>query len=403
MRTPPATLTSPSSITIQGAGAGSTFVDGGSVDRVFDVAPIGGPAFTVVFSGLTIQNGKAFSTNFNVGGGMFINSNATVTISNSTLANNQSQASSGGAIENRGTLTLNTVTLQNNTALALGGAVNRRQRGALTVINSTFTGNKAESGGALYINTDVPSTASITGSTLQQSTRRWPRPAVWRTTAAPLPSTPTAQSTSAGSTFTGNSAAANGGAIYFNDSATQAAVATLTLSYNRIAGNTAAGGSGLFRASGTATAETNWWGCNTGPAAAPCDLVAGDADFHPLDRAQPHGQPHHDRHRPGGHAHRRLPARTPMASANAAGDLGALAGVPVTFGNAVLGTISSAQTTIQPNGAATATYTAGAPPGAGSAPPPWTVRRSSANLTINRPATTVVSITRSGDQPHQRR
>ena len=59
-----------------------------------------------------------------MGGGIFINSNATVTIDSSTLANNQSQANSGGAIENRGTLTLNGMTLQNNTAF---GAGRRRQ------------------------------------------------------------------------------------------------------------------------------------------------------------------------------------------------------------------------------------------------------------------------------------
>ena len=112
-----------SSLTIQGAGAGSTFVDGGGVDRVFDVAPNGGPAITVGFTGLTIQNGKGLATNFGVGGAMFINSNATADISSSTLANNQSTTGTGGAIENRGTLTLNTVTLQNNTALSLGGAV----------------------------------------------------------------------------------------------------------------------------------------------------------------------------------------------------------------------------------------------------------------------------------------
>ena len=378
-----------SSITIQGAGAGSTFVDGGGVDRIFDVAPNGGPAISVGFSGLTLQNGKGLSTNFGAGGGMFINSNATVSISNSTLANNQSTTTVGGAIANRGTLTLNTVTLQNNTALALGGAVNSAASGGgggLTVINSTFTGNKAESGGAVYISTDAGTNASITGSTFTGNQ------AVATSGGADDDGGAIAIDTDGAvniteSTFTGNSAPANGGAIFFNDSATQAAVAALTLSYNRIAGNTAVAGSGLFHASGTATAERNWWGCNSGPAAAPCNVVAGNADFTPWIVLTHTANPTTI----GAGQGATLTAgflKNSDGSTNAAGDLGALAGVPVTFGSAVLGTISGVQTTIQSNGAATATYTAGALPGAGSATATVDSATATANLTIIQSDTT---------------
>ena len=200
------------------------------------------------------------------------------------------------------------------------------------------------------------------------------------------------------STFTGNSAPANGGAIFFNDSATQTAVGALTLSYNRIAGNTAAAGSGLFHACGTTTAERNWWGCNSGPAAAPCNVVAGNADFTPWIVLTHTASPSTI----GTGQAATLTAgflKNSDGSTNAAGDLGALAGVPVTFGSAVLGTISGAQTTIQANGAATATYTAGSTPGAGSAAATVDSATATANLTINRPATTVVAISRSGTSP----
>ena len=197
------------------------------------------------------------------------------------------------------------------------------------------------------------------------------------------------------STFTGNSAAANGGAIFFNDSATQAAVATLTMSYNRIAGNTAAAGSGLFHASGTATAERNWWGCNSGPAAAPCNVVAGNADFTPWIVLTHTANPS----TVGTGQAATLTAdflKNSDGSTNVAGDLGALAGVPVTFGSAVLGTISAAQATIQANGAATATYTAGATPGAGSAAATVDSATATANLTLIQsdatpPDTTITS------------
>ncbi|MFN8466049.1 MAG: CSLREA domain-containing protein [Caldilineaceae bacterium] len=372
-----------SSLTIQGAGAGSTFVDGGGLDRVFDVAPNGGPPITVGFSGLTIQNGKGLSTNSGAGGGMYINSNATVTISSSTLANNQSDTTTGGAIANRGTLTLNTVTLQNNTALALGGAIHSAASGGgggLTVINSTFTGNKAESGGAIYISTDTGTNASITGSTFSNNQ------AVATSGGADDDGGAIAIDTDGAvnitkSIFTGNSAAANGGAIFFNDSATQTAVAALTLNYNRIVGNTAAAGSGLFHASGTDTAERNWWGCNSGPAAPPCNVVAGSADVTPwivlTHTASPStlvtGQA------------ATLTAgflKNSDGSTNVAGDLGAFGGVPVAFGSAAFGDISAVQSIIQTNGTATAIYTAYSTPGADSVAATVDSATATAELTI---------------------
>lgn len=385
-----------SDITIQGNGAANTIVDGGSADRVFDIAPFGGPQPTIVLSGLTIQNGKAFPDNFKVGGGIYIGNTATVTINNCTLANNQSQANTGGAIENRGALTLNSVTLENNTAFGLGGAV--YSPGALTANNSTFSGNKAESGGALYINTASTRTATITGSRFTGNEAVVTADGVEDSGGAIAINTD-GQVTISGSTFTGNSAAANGGALYFNDSATEAAVAVLGLSYSRITGNTAAGaGSGLYRAGGTATAHNNWWGCNGGPSAAACDLVAGAASVTPWLVLSHTASP--------------TPINTGQSamltasfltnsdgSANTAGSLGALMGVPVSFASAVLGTISAAQTAIQANGTAAATYTAGTLPGAGSAAATVDGATVTANLTITRPATAVASITPNGVSP----
>ena len=386
-----------SDITIQGNGAANTLVDAGSADRVFDIAPLGGPTPTVILSGLTVQNGKAFPTNFNVGGGIYIGNTATVTINNSTLTSNQSMASTGGAIENRGALTLNGVTLQNNTAFSLGGAV--YSPGSLTATNSTFSGNKAESGGALYLSTSSTRSATITGSRFTGNQAVATAGNVEDSGGAIAVNTD-GQVTVSGGAFTGNSAAANGGAIYFNDSATEAAVGVLGLSYNRITGNTAAGaGSGLYRAGGTATGQKNWWGCNDGPSAAPCDLVAGAASVTPWIVLSHTASPTTI----GIGQSATLTAdflRNSDGSANAAGNLGALAGVPITFGSAVLGTISSAQAAIQANAAATATYTAGGSPGAGSAAATVDGATVTANLTIDQPpSTTVTSLTRSGPSP----
>lgn len=160
------------------------------------------------------------------------------------------------------------------------------------------------------------------------------------------------------------------------------------LRYNRIAGNSVAG---LNNASGTVTAEKNWWGCNAGPSASPCDLVAGAAaDFTPWmilrHAASPStiltGQ------------QSTLTAdflRNSDSSSNAATDLGALQGVPITFTNPQLGTVSNAQGTIQANGAATATFTAGSTAGSGSADATVDSATETASITINQTPTTVPS------------
>lgn len=372
-----------SSITLAGAGQGSTIIDANNADRVFDLAPLGGAAISVSFSGVTIQNGRGLNTNFGIGGALFINSNVTAAISNSTISNNQSQTGTGGAIENRGTLTLNNVMMNNNTALSLGGAINSIRN--LTVNNSTFTGNKAESGGALYINSDSGKLAGISGSIFTNNQTVATAGGVDDNGGAIAISTDNAV-TLTGNVFSNNSAVANGGAIYFNDSATQAAVASLTMSYNRIVANTAVAGSGLYRASGNATAQRNWWGCNAGPSASPCDVVVGAANFTPWIVLSLAASP--NTVAAGGAA--TLTAdflKNSDGSANAATDLTALAGVPVSFGSAVLGTLSNAQATIQTNGTATATYTAGATTGQGSA-----------SATVDS-ATATVNITISGTPP----
>jgi hypothetical protein len=349
------------SVTINGAGAGSTIIDGQNADRIFDIAPISICNCAVNFSGLTLRNGSASSSNFSVGGAMYINQGTTVTISNSILSNNQSVTSTGGAIENRGSLTLTNVTMQNNTAKALGGAINSIR--SLTVTNSTFTNNQAEAGGALYINTDSTFSATITGSTFTNNHTVATASGVTDDGAAIAADTDGSVSITM-STFTGNGAANNGGALYFNDSNTQAAVGTMTANFNRIVGNTAATGSGLYRASGTVNAINNWWGCNAGPTASPCDLVAGTATFNPWLFLRLSASP--TTINTGGTSTLTANFLTNSASqAISAANLTALVGVTATFGG-TLGTVSPTTTSIGSNGQATSTFTAGSTPGSGA-------------------------------------
>lgn len=73
---------------------------------------------------------------------------------------------SGGGIFNEGTLTVSNAAFTDNDLSATnssGGAIFNKNGAALTVINSTFTGNSAEFGGA--IENDGFSTITVSSST----------------------------------------------------------------------------------------------------------------------------------------------------------------------------------------------------------------------------------------------
>jgi predicted outer membrane repeat protein len=140
-------------VTINGAGASSTIVDGGKglcpVINDCTVFTISQPV-AVAFSGLTVRNG------YNAGGGgIQISSSANVTIQNSILANNTAYFPyNGGGIEFKGSsgaLTVSNSTFSGNGAGGSGAAI-ANNGAALTILNSSFSGNGAKSqhGGAIY-------------------------------------------------------------------------------------------------------------------------------------------------------------------------------------------------------------------------------------------------------------
>ncbi len=183
-------------LTLAGAGASSTIIDGGGIDRVFHVTG----AFTVNISGVTVRNGRVagvavdggglynnggtltitnstFSGNSasgnNNGGGIFNNIDSTTTITNSTFSGNSAGISggvggsggSGGGLFNSGTLTVTKSTFSGNSAFdsSFGGGGIYSDYGTVTIGNSTFSSNTAAgSGGGLY---HTGGSATITNST----------------------------------------------------------------------------------------------------------------------------------------------------------------------------------------------------------------------------------------------
>ena len=144
----------------------------------------------------------------------------------------------------------------------------------------------------------------------------------------------------------------------------------LTMSFSRIVGNSAGAGTGDgLRVDnggpGTVTATNNWWGCNSGPSAAPCDtavLSGAGGEEAPRPSRSTRGSCCRSARAPV----RSLPNGTSALTADflhksdattvVPADITVLIGLPIAFG-ATHGSISGAQATIQPAGTATATFT----------------------------------------------
>ena len=138
------------SLTIIGAGAGSTVIDAQSLERVFHI--LGGA--TLNLEGVTVTGGLV--TGSEDGGGIR-NDGGTVTIVDSVITGNVSQDDAGG-INNTGDLTLTRVTVSDNSATRTGGGI--RNAGNLTITASTIGGTSDPSDPAVP---DLRNTSALAG------------------------------------------------------------------------------------------------------------------------------------------------------------------------------------------------------------------------------------------------
>ena len=143
-------------LTIRGAGAQATIVDGGGLDRVFQVLPpqpqCGGTGVVspnVRISGLTMRNGNVAATN-DSGGGIYNSipgaQGGFLTLVDVVVTGNS--ATFGGGIFNGwgASASMKGVTISNNAA-AYGAGLYTRERGEVKITNSTISGNRATGGG----------------------------------------------------------------------------------------------------------------------------------------------------------------------------------------------------------------------------------------------------------------
>ena len=347
------------------------------------------PASTLTITNVNFLNnsvgngtdtGCSKSNNIDCGGAL-ISQFGDTTISSSTFSSNKSTNGRGGAIVFSGaaeTMTLSNSTVSGNNSGEEGGGLyvdfqNSNATGDIELHGNTFSSNSAGSdGGGIFVNLATggnTSTATIDQLTTingNSSAARGGGVVFWGISASPGTTSLTVNST----TITSNQAKGStdgGGGIFV------LAGGSVGLQYSRIFGNTtsAAGApTGLSIESGTGgsasdvTASENWWGCNTGPSASPCDTAAiVNGTGATLTKspwivltltANPTSvqaiAPNNTSALTADFLH------DSSSAAISASNIGVLIGLPISFG-ATAGTISGAQTTIQSDGTATATFT----------------------------------------------
>jgi len=375
---------------ITGAGSATTIIQQTQPnDRVLEVNPFLDANFTFSISGVTLSGGKETTA---VGGGGIIAGSIdnNTSVSNCVISGNSASGAGtlggGGLLVTGGSLTITGTTFSNNSSTSSGGGlgytagdplIRTPSTGTLSISGSTFSSNTANSvaaggGGADLFNFNLGSgTYNINSSTFSSNTASAGRGGAIIVESGPLTLTT--------SSLTSNTATTGGGAIY--------SLANASVTYSRLVGNSASNPSNgltLFSASGTFTADDNWWGINTGPSAndfrntlgsvspatylqlrisaSPTELCSGQSSTLTADIKQRN-------------------TGSPLTT-----ELNGLPTFPAVFSNAVLGTLSGATDFV--NGIATATYTAGGTAGAGSADVTADNQTVTANITVSANNTT---------------
>ncbi len=242
----------------------------------------GNPSTTTIHQ--TITHRTLFVINTNASANVvFKLDNVTVSGGNEYADDPDGFSGNGGAILAGGsssatgnTVTLNNVVFSGNktNGNASGGAIAMTGGGDLTITGSVFSNNQAGvngsgSGGAIYFdNGGNPGNVSINSTTFTDNLTTGSSGG-GQGGAVYLAGGSGSTYTLINNRFFGNIAVLQGGAIYLSRG-------SLTGTFNRLTGNTAATGSGIYvgnNAGANADMRNNWWGCNLGPGNTGCDTT----------------------------------------------------------------------------------------------------------------------------------
>lgn len=370
---------------IAGAGAATTIIQQTTAnDRVIEVNPDLLANFNFSISGVTVTGGKETTA---VGGGGIISGsiNNTVSVTNCVFSGNSATgvgtAGGGGLLHTGGSLTITGTTFSGNSTSASGGGlgytagdplIRTPSTGTLSISGSTFSGNTANSaaaggGGADLFNSNAGSgTYTINSSSFSSNTAPNGNGGAIIVESGPLTVTT--------SSLANNSAGVGGGAVYSASSA--------SVTYSRLVGNSVPNplnGLTLFAVTGPFTADDNWWGINTGPGAN--DFRSSTGSLFPNTYLQLRVSASPNQLCSGGTATLTADIKQRNLGAPLTSELNGLPEFTAVFHNVVGGTVSGATNFI--SGVATATFTAGASPGAASVDVTGDNQTVTANMTID--------------------
>ena len=363
--------------TMTGAGAATTIIEQTMPhDRVICVDQFLDGNFNFSISGVTITGGRE---TFGVGGGGMISGapGDMTTVTNVIFSNNQTSGGGspvGGGLGNgAGGLTISGSTFGGslapcasqtnincaNQSTGSGGGVyysnnNIADAKTLSVTTSTFENNVSTSGnGGGLITTQTSTAYSVTNSTFKNNTAGSAAGGgggIYNESGTLNANT---------NTFTGNQAtgvSASGNAFGSPDGGG----ANITANFNRIVNNSGSSTDVHAGSGSTNSITNNWWGCDGGPGATGCDNVGGSGtnNFNPWIVLKTTASPSTVNY---GDATTLTASflQNSSGSTLTSGQIAVLISLPVTWTNAAHGTLSNQQTSIQSNGTATATFTAG--------------------------------------------
>ena len=203
------------SMSILGAGAGSTTIDAGLTGSAIEVS-----AANLTLGGFTFTRGRTGTQ-----GGAIKCTGSGLYISGSTFTNNRAEAGGGGIGGSACTIALDGVSFDTNEGRDFGGGVYLVNSTGI-IANSQFTGNSADYGGAVHL---VDGDVDISNSRFTTNTARVRGGALYQQS----------DSTVANSVFSMNHAGWTGGAVHTNQHAP-------TFTASQFTGNDAAWEGGAF-------------------------------------------------------------------------------------------------------------------------------------------------------------
>jgi len=149
------------SLALQGAGIGSSIIDGEASGSCLTVARV---LSTARITGFTIRNGQGSNQNFGKGGGMNL-LNSSLAISNCQFLANRAVSDGGALYALNGSPSVIGCIFSGNLCSGTGqGGGIYLDRSSAQVVNSLFTGNSGTDGGGIFVNETTPTISHCTFS-----------------------------------------------------------------------------------------------------------------------------------------------------------------------------------------------------------------------------------------------